>query len=70
MQVDECNISINLGNNLNDSMHCFWVIAHGKREKNIKNYKSTGGSWKEHYNPYWLPGTSRRAKMAWKTCYV
>ena len=36
VQVDECNISRNLGNNLNDSVHCFRAIAHGKRRKTVK----------------------------------
>ena len=41
VQVDECNISRNLGNNLSDSVHQFSAIAHGIKKKNGKNYKSS-----------------------------
>ena len=70
VQVDGCNISRNLGNNLSDSVHCFWAIAHGIKKKNSKKYNSTRGSWKDHYGFLSLPEIFWRAKMAWKTCYV
>ena len=41
MQVDECNISRNLGNNLYDSVHRFGAIAQRIMEKNSKHYKSS-----------------------------
>ena len=36
VQVDECDISRNLGNNLSESVHHFWAIAHGKGRKTVK----------------------------------
>ena len=39
-------MSRNLGNHLSDSVNRFWAIAHGKRRKTSKNYKSTGAPGK------------------------